>query len=190
MSDIANFIYELGSARRILRTHKQFIGTSDESVSDHIFRVAFISLLLAQDHNEINYERLILMALVHDVAEIRTGDMNPINSHYCAVNEREAFQDQIAHIGKVSQKLLSAFDEYHMRETVESKIVKDADVLEQIALQVEYKERGVSALSKWHDYQLPRLTFDGSKKVAESLMGTSSFDWLHKITLKDPHDSC
>lgn len=182
MKDIANFIYELGSARRILRSHKQFIGTSDESISDHTFRVMFISLILSKYYEEVNREKLLIMALIHDIAEIRTGDLNPVNKKYCKVNESEAFKDQTKVLGKLGEELQSTFQEYITRKSIESKIVKDADILDQIALQREYDERGVSSLSKWHSYQINLLELEESKEISKSLLSTSSFDWLHIIT--------
>lgn len=185
---ITNFIYELGSARRIKRSHKQFIGTSDESVSDHTFRTVFIAYILASMEKDVDTNKVVLMALIHDLPEIRTGDMNPINKIYNIVDEKKAFLNQI--IGLPVQKdLQSLFEEYHNRKSKESIIVKDADILEQISLQQEYAERGVNKLREWNDYQVKLLKLETSKNIAEKLISTSSFDWLHNITLNNNHVS-
>jgi putative hydrolase of HD superfamily len=182
MNDIANFIYELGSARRILRSHKQFIGTSDESISDHTFRVIFISLILASLIENTNREKVIMMALIHDIPEIRTGDLNPINKLYCKVNEENAFKHQISKL-PIKDICYEHYIEYVERKSLESKIVKDADVLDQLALQIEYSERGVTKLDSWNKYQLDLLVLEVSKNIAKELLTTSSFDWLHQVTL-------
>src|SRR5688572_26034137 len=91
---IADFIYELGSARRIKRSHIQFIGTSDDSISDHTFRVSFIAMIIGKMEGA-DIGKIAQLALIHDIAEIRTGDMNPINCKYGDQDEVKAFEHQI-----------------------------------------------------------------------------------------------
>lgn len=185
MKNISNFIFELGSARRILRSHKQFIGTSDDSISDHTFRVVFISLLIAQNIKNVNVEKILKMALIHDLPEIRTGDLNPVNKFYVSVNEVLAFKDQVFGLDFLGTELLTIFEEYLDRKSVESNIVKDADLIDQIALQVEYSERGVKNVELWSDSQFNSLFFEYSKSIAKDVISGSSFDWLHNLTLKN-----
>jgi len=179
IKQIADFIYEVGSARRIKRSHIQFIGTSDESISDHSYRVIWISLIIANiEKADIN--KVALMALIHDLPEIRTGDLNPLNSIYTKDNETKAFSDQMRKIPNV-KTLMELFKEYQKKESIESIIVKDADLIDQIALQKEYFDRGVNFVKKWHHYQLNLLKLKSSKKIAKQLIERDSNEWLQEI---------
>lgn len=176
---IVDFIFEIGSARRIKRSHIQFIGTSDESISDHSYRVIWIAMIIA-NIEKANVNKVLMMALLHDLPEIRTGDLNPLNGIYTIDNERKAFSDQIEDIpGNITLKEM--FNEYSEKNSIESIIVKDADLIDQLALQKEYYDRGVNFVNKWNKYQLSKLRLNSSKEIAKKLIERDSNEWLQEV---------
>ena len=62
-----------------------------ESISDHMHRMGLISLLIPQSENIINgfnRDRLVKMAIVHDLAECIVGDLTP----HCGVTSKDKHQ--------------------------------------------------------------------------------------------------
>ncbi|MCX6807103.1 MAG: HD domain-containing protein [Candidatus Berkelbacteria bacterium] len=68
------FIYEVGALRFLQRNWKQFLNADFQNISEHTFRVIWIALILAKHENVNSHEKIIKMALVHDLSESRTGD--------------------------------------------------------------------------------------------------------------------
>ena len=69
------------------------------------------------------------MALVHDISEIRSVDTEYISRQYTTRHEEEAVRDTLG--GTCLQDYYMALaEEVEARETIESKIVKDADTLD------------------------------------------------------------
>ncbi|GAB4144148.1 MAG: HD family hydrolase [Patescibacteria group bacterium] len=176
---IINLIFELGSARRIKRTHTPFTGISEDSISDHSFRVTFIALIIAKLEKADIY-KTVLMSLCHDLPEIRTGDLNPLNKLYATVIEEKAIFDQVQDT-PIEDDVTSLFNEYKNRVSLESIIVKDADLLDQIALEKELSERGIPYIEKWYQNQLKQIKLESSSQIAQMIISTSSFQWLDDL---------
>lgn len=71
-----DFLYEMGCIRFIQRTWKHFLNADFQNLAEHHFRVAWIALMLAKLEKAQNADKILKMALVHDLAESRTGDVN------------------------------------------------------------------------------------------------------------------
>jgi 5'-deoxynucleotidase YfbR-like HD superfamily hydrolase len=73
--EILKFLYLIGKSKRILRSGWVREKVRDpESVAEHSFRLSVMAMVFA-DQLGLDKERLIKMALVHDLAEIITGDL-------------------------------------------------------------------------------------------------------------------
>ncbi len=51
-----------------------------ETIAEHSFRVAIMAWLLAEKKEKMSLERLIKMALIHDIGEVYAGDITPYDS--------------------------------------------------------------------------------------------------------------
>ncbi|CAN5120539.1 hypothetical protein BH09PAT1_BH09PAT1_6360 [soil metagenome] len=123
------FIYEIGSLRFLQRTWRQFLQVEVANNAEHIFRVIWISLMLARHEGVKNEEKIIKMALLHDIAESRTPDTNYISKIYSNRDEEKALNHML--IDTVfAKEFEELFAEYEKRDTIEAKIVKDADNLD------------------------------------------------------------
>jgi len=72
-----SLIITAGKLKGIKRKGWVRIGIKDaESVACHVYRVAFISMILG-DMLSLDCEKLIKMALLHDLAEAIVGDITP-----------------------------------------------------------------------------------------------------------------
>jgi putative hydrolase of HD superfamily len=120
-----------------------------ESVADHSWRVATLSLLLFGREDDIDASKCIQMALVHDLAECLVGDIAPDDNVSKADKEKmehDAMEKIALTLGQscpnneARQLVLDLFQEYEQRETKESKAVKDLDLLDMIIQADEYEQ--------------------------------------------------
>jgi putative hydrolase of HD superfamily len=135
-----NFLFEIGNLRHVARTWNQFGGLNVANDTDHSFRTAMIAWLIAEREG-VDTNRVVKMALIHDMQEIRTGDINYLQRLYVTRDEETAIVDQTAGL-PIQNEMLELWREYEERETLAAKIVKDADVLDQDLEVMEMISRG------------------------------------------------
>jgi putative hydrolase of HD superfamily len=97
--------------------------------------VIFLALLIARREGVKSEEKIIKMALIHDLAEARTADLAYVHKVYTSSDEARAAHDQFA--GTAFEDLEEILKEYEARKSIEAKIVKDADNLD---IDLELKE--------------------------------------------------
>ena len=78
MEEILNFLIKAGKLKRSKRRGWLIHGIPDsESTAGHSFRLALLAWLLARKEKGMNIERIIKMALIHDLCEVYTWDETP-----------------------------------------------------------------------------------------------------------------
>lgn len=127
-----DFLYELSELRGIKRRYMN--GLNDISVAEHSFRVAYIALALAKEMNA-DVKKVLELALMHDISEVRTGDANPWQKPYVKMDEQQALKDMLE--GTAVEYLSEYGEEYEERASLEAQIVKDADMID---VQLELRE--------------------------------------------------
>ena len=176
MKHIANLLFEVRILKDIVRSGYAFLGSGKESIAEHSFMTAFICFAMARIDTDINSEKLVTMALVHDVAEARTGDFNYVEKKYSQTDEAKA----ISHLTQglsFGGDIKILIDEFNLGETKEAKLVKDAD---QISFILELKKQadiGAKGPEKWMPVILERLKTNTGKKIAQSIMETNWDEW-------------
>jgi len=173
---IAEFVYEVGILRRTPRSGFWFLGTGEQSVAEHLFRTAMIAYALAYLTPEANKEKVVLMGLVHDLGEGRTSDLNYVHQRYGRLSENVAFDD-IANAVPFGGLMRDAYAEEQKRETLEAKLVKDADQLEWLASLHEEEVRGNAKAKEWAAIALKRLKTPVAKKLGAQLLKTAPDAW-------------
>jgi len=93
---IANFLFEVGMLRRTPRSGLQFLGSGTDSVAEHILRVSYLAFVMGRIVPQVDSQRLLLMCMLHDLPEARTGDLNYENKKYVTVDEPKAIRDLAA----------------------------------------------------------------------------------------------
>ena len=177
IQNLANFIFEASTLKRLQRTGWQILGDNQESVAAHSFMVAVISYVLAKTLNIDNY-KVVIMALFHDFTEARVGDVYKLADLYISVDEKKASRDAFA--SPITDDLFKMNQEYEKEKTVEAKIVHDADTL---ALCIELKqliEKGNLHAKEWYNANLTRLKLNQSKVIAEEITRGNSQNWWKK----------
>ena len=93
-----------------------------ESVAAHSWGMAVLALRLSP--KELNLERVLSLCLVHDLPEVRVGDLTP---HDDTSNKAELEHKAMS---EMAPQWLSLFEEYEAGETAEAKFVKQIDKLD------------------------------------------------------------
>src|SRR3989344_524189 len=142
------FLFEMGTLKNVQRSWQQFVGMECANNLEHSFRVAFIALLIARMEGVTNEEKILKMALIHDLAEARVSDLNYMHKVYTKGDEDRAANDMLKGTSFVDffEDILK---EYEMRKSPEARIVKDADNLDVDVEMKEFEERGSQLPRKW-----------------------------------------
>jgi len=77
LNRLVSFFFEIGTLRKTVRAHRQVLLNNDltDNISSHSYRVTFIGYFLAKLEN-VSTEKVIIMCLLHDIPETRSGDQN------------------------------------------------------------------------------------------------------------------
>ncbi len=143
---IAGLLREAGRLKRIRRTGWVESGVRDpESVADHSYRTALLAMLLA-DAEGLDALRTVRMALLHDIAESRVGDLTPAmkrDKPDWRAEEDDAMEAILRPLGEpYSSNYLTLWREYLEAKTPEARLANAADKIEMLLQAREYEEAG------------------------------------------------
>ena len=154
---IITLLREAGRLKRLPRTGWVEAGVRDpESVADHSYRVALLSMLLS-DQAGADTLKALRMAVLHDLAEAVTGDLTPRQkmAGYEAAESR-AFRGLVSEVPAEQRRLyINIMDEYSAGETAEAALVHAADKLEMVLQALEYREAGARGLDQFLVVEVP-----------------------------------
>lgn len=176
MQDVANFVYEMGIHMRTPRSGLWFLGSGTQSVAEHLFRVAMIAYALCYFEPKADKNKVILMALTHDIGEGRVSDLNYVHQRYGRLIESKAVHDIAASV-PFGKEIEDLYLEEQARETLEAKLVKDADQIEWIATLRAEEEKGNEKARKWAEIAVKRLKNSSAQDLAKYIMNTHPDAW-------------
>lgn len=130
-----------------------------ESIADHMYRMAMISMLAPPSiRARVDLHKCLKMCLIHDMAESLVGDITPVDG----VAKPEKSRREAAAMDYMTKNLLGSvwggqgadvakdirdvWQEYEDSETLESKFVHDIDKMELVLQMVEYEKRAQKKL--------------------------------------------
>lgn len=180
-------LIELQRLKRLERTGWTLRGLPNgtESVAAHSFGVCATAMLLADEVKArgvaVDCERVLRMALVHDWAETRVGDMPRTAANYFAVEARRsaetrAFADVVSAVGAVGADYQELFNDYEQRKSLEARLVKAADVIDLLVQAYALQRSGAKGLDEfWEvandaDFQLPPIAQEVVNEFLQSLL--------------------
>ena len=147
---------EVGNLKRLPRMGWLLRGVPNpESVADHSFRVAFITLLLADELKrrsiDIDVEKALKIALLHDLGESKITDLPLEAQRYIDKKkaEKKAVMELLLEVGNKSLEYFKLFEEYEEESSLEGRLVKFADKLEMVLQAYEYEKAGFSNLEEF-----------------------------------------
>lgn len=122
-----------------------------ETVSEHSFHVAFLVWALGPGTPDLDVHHAIELALVHDLAEVRLGDLPRAASEYLPPGakreaEERALVDLLAPLAERSRPLI---DEYLEGTSTAARFVRACDRLQLLLKVAAYEERGAVGLEEF-----------------------------------------
>ncbi|PSH02311.1 MAG: phosphohydrolase [Nanohaloarchaea archaeon QH_8_44_6] len=129
-----------------------------ESVADHSWGVALLTLIYSEKV-DINEEKALKMALIHDIAEAETGDFvtrKVDDKQEIEKEEKEKLEKEAVEklSGLLGEELEEIWMEYEERETDEAKFVKDMDLIDMCLTALKYeKENRYNPEEENEDFQ-------------------------------------
>jgi putative hydrolase of HD superfamily len=179
---LVNFLFETRILKYLPRASLPYLKTPlKENVAEHTFYVTIIGWILAK-LEKADENKIIKMALIHDLAEVRGGERNLINKFYNqTLNEPKIIREISKDHNLKNFEIEKLFDEFFEEKTKEAKIVRDADVLAGMLLEKEVFDSGNQKAKKWLIVSLTRLKTKSGKDFGELLVKTDSDLWWLEI---------
>ena len=184
IENLVSFFYEMGTLRKITRMHQQTFFTNNpaDNTSSHSFRTTIIGYFLAKEL-KVDADKVVKMCLLHDIEETRCGDQNWIHKRYVKIFEKEIRKGQLQELPN-SEELLKISEEYQERKTLEAKIAKDADTIDELLLIKEYVLQGNKEAERWlkeGDRYLNEMFTELGKEVGKEILGQNPSSWWENL---------
>jgi putative hydrolase of HD superfamily len=176
MKQIADLLFEARMLKDLNRSGYAFLGSGRESIAEHCFTMAFICWVMGRMVPGINGERLTAMALVHDLAEARTGDFNYVQKKYSQVDEETALSHFVGDL-PLGPDICDLVAEFNAGETMEARLAKDADQLSFILELKKLKDTGASFPDRWLEVIVERLKTDMGQQLAADILESRWDNW-------------
>ncbi len=138
LEKIFNFLHKVEKLKSTLRYNKTTSGRAESSAA-HSWRLALLTFIIADELNlDIDINKAIKIALVHDLAEALVGDIDAIliaegkfSKDKKELQEIEAIKDLKETLPEsIGKEIANLWHEYNECKTREAKFVKALDKLE------------------------------------------------------------
>lgn len=173
---VIHFFFEIGMLKKTPRSGFQFLGSGNESVADHTFRVAVIGFSMAKLTEGADPFKVAGLCLFHDVPEARTGDLNYLNKRYVDIHEREAIRDLTESL-PFAEDMLELLGEYEHGQSLEAQLAHDADQLDLILELKQQSDLGNRYALEWVRFARKRLQTGVGKELAMHILATDFNAW-------------
>ena len=147
-----------------------------ESVAEHSYGVALIALLLADRMEiEVDREKLLMLALLHDLPEYMLGDIHAPATRILGEDVKEAAEERILTqlFDRVDggDQYVRLWKEFANRSSVEGRLIRAIDKLEMFTQAFRYEREGNRMLEKFWDYadNTRDFEFDEIRELYEEL---------------------
>ncbi|NWF80405.1 MAG: HD domain-containing protein [Chloroflexi bacterium] len=154
LASLAELQIRLQTLKLLPRTGWLQRGLGDvESVAEHSFGVAALALIVGDQHPQLDRERLLAMALLHDMAEALIGDLPASARRLFGVQakqeaERKALLELLDGLPQ-AERYLALWEEYSRGATPEARLVKALDRLEMLGQALVYERAGARSLDEF-----------------------------------------
>ncbi|USS39828.1 HD family hydrolase [Thermococcus aggregans] len=144
---------EAGKLKKLPRMGWLLRGVANpESVAEHTFRVALITLFLGDELKkkgiDINVEKALKIALLHDLGEARITDL-PLEAQNYVDKKKAERKAMVDILGAERVEYFRLFQEYEDEKSLEGRLVKFADKLEMVLQAWEYEKSGAKGLDEF-----------------------------------------
>lgn len=182
-STLLDLFLEAQMLDRIPRSGYMLRGVAEpESVTEHCWHVLFLVWTLGARIEGIDLFRAVEIALVHDLAELRIGDLPRTSSHYFPEGAKKAAEAAAMAdiLAPLPERALALYEEYQQGASPEARLVKACDKLQLMLKVAVYERWGTGALAEFWDN--PDNFPDGGFPAVREL-----FEELRARRNKGPH---
>lgn len=176
------YIEETGMLMQMPRSHRRHLGNTFDTVASHCHHSGIIAYILATLENLPfrDRKRAMTMAMIHDIPEARTGDLDYVAKHYSKTNEAKAIDAQLKGLpGREYFKGL--YKEWGEQKTQASRCAKDADALEQRYQEWTLMHQGNKMAERWYqdgfNHRVPFYRTESAKRLAMLLEESHPHEW-------------
>lgn len=200
VKELIPFLFKTRDLHRTYRATPELDGRF-ESDAEHSWSVAITAVLVLpylekEFPHVLNREKVITMCLIHDLAEIKTGDTKTWDT-LARKDKEEREKEAVFELCKLlpeksAKEVKQLWEECEKQETLEAKIVKSIDrmdpMIHRTATGVGWNdvERGQETVEALDQRQLPRHNF--SKILVELFREIRRIAEINKL-FPDHHDS-
>jgi putative hydrolase of HD superfamily len=174
------FLYEIGTLRFIPRQWQRFLNADFANLAEHHLRVMWLALIIAK-YEEADGSKVLKMALVHDIMESRTGDLDYLSRQYVDRDEELGLKDMLSKTSLEKDDFFELWREYEALESLEAKVVKDADILDVDFELNEQEVRGFKLKKAWQNQRSyiskNRLRTKTAKRIWRELQTSDPHQW-------------
>jgi len=144
LENILDFTLKIGQLKRMPRLYWSIRGAkSPETVAGHIFTVAIMAWVLGR-HKGLNQEKLLKMALCHEISAVYTGDTTPYDSLLLEKpKEKEEILKKAPRLSREQKKEIFFKDFQEEKKTIEMLTKKLSPALRKEIIQLwkEYRTK-------------------------------------------------
>lgn len=173
------FLYEIGTLRFTRRQWSRFLNADFANLAEHHLRVMWLAITIAK-YEKADIDKVLKMALVHDIAESRTGDVDYLSRQYVIRNEELGLKDMLKSTA-LEKEFLKLYEEYEKRESLEAKVAKDADTLDVDLELNEQESRGFKLKYAWKGQRAhvgkTQLYTKTAKKFWDAIQKSDPNEW-------------
>ena len=180
-------LIELQRLKRLDRTGWTLRGLANgtESVAAHSFGVCAAAMMLADQllarGIAVDIERVLRMALLHDWAEARVGDMPRTATAYFGAHVRKqaetgAFVDMVRGAGAGESLYRELYEDYEQRKTLEARLVKAADIIDLLVQVLALERAGARGLDEfWEILEVRDFQLEGAaQQIVDEVLNSLS----------------
>jgi putative hydrolase of HD superfamily len=171
---LLDLLVELQTLDRVPRMGYSLRGVAEpESVTEHSWHLLFLVWTLAERIPEVNTQRAIELALIHDLAEVRTGDLPKTVSGFFPDGAKAAAETAILRelLAPLPERVVGLHQEYSAAETAEARLVKACDKLQLMIKVHAYQRWGSRGLAEFWDNpaNFPDAGFEPVRELVATL---------------------
>ncbi|MBP9143079.1 MAG: HD domain-containing protein [Thermoanaerobaculia bacterium] len=173
-ASLLDLLLELQTLDRVPRSGYFLRGISDcESVSEHTFHLALLVWFLAGDEPAVDRAHAVELALMHDLAELRIGDLPRTATTYLPADVKHAAERRAAAdiLAPADPKATALYEEYEDGATAEARFVRACDKLQLMIKVTVYESWGHRGLAEFwgNPANFPQSDFNSIQKLFRSL---------------------
>ncbi|MCI9039346.1 MAG: HD domain-containing protein [Clostridia bacterium] len=147
-----------------------------ESVAEHIYGTCILAISIdSQFELDVNLDKVVMMLVLHEIEEIRIGDLTPFDKQTKEerrVLGKQAVEDVLSVLDK-KVEYVELIEEFEERKTKESLFAKMCDKLEADIQSKIYCEEGCMDIQKAEnqyllkDSRIQKLLEEGAKSISD-----------------------